>query len=159
MLSHKKLCYAMTTVVSLVFADALFSSWTAYPSLLLRSATCLHWWHQCESKLFPLIKCLINNTDPIISGVFWAFTQAFVWMDDMHVLSVFQSVRWWSVLMRPGQTASISSRTDWSCTTRQTMLITEDSDIRLLACKHTHTHTHNTNMCMHTHTHSYSHYI
>lgn len=126
--------------------------------------------------------CLINNDDPIIFGVSLVFIplliliswtvqkkkQSFVAITDLHVLSVLQSARWWSVRTRPAPTASTSSRTDWSCTTRQTMLTTEDSDICLLACKHTpdtcactHTHMHiyrstYTHKCMHMAEHPYS---
>lgn len=52
---------------------------------------------------------------------------------------VFQCVRWWSALTRPGRTASTLWTTDWSCTTRQTTPTMEDSDVCLLACKHMHT--------------------
>lgn len=61
-------------------------------------------------------------------------------VSDVHVLLIFQSVRWWSALMRLVQTASISRTTDWSCTTRRTMRIMEDSDVCLYD-NDTHVHT------------------
>lgn len=55
------------------------------------------------------------------------------------VALVFQCVRWWSALTRPGRTASTLWTTDWSCTTRPTTPTMEDSDVCPLACKHMHT--------------------
>lgn len=53
---------------------------------------------------------------------------------NMHILSVSQCVRWWSVLMKRVRTVSILSTIDWSCTTRRTTPTTEDNDGGTLEC-------------------------
>lgn len=78
------------------------------------------------------------------------------WFANMHILSVLQFVRWWSVLMKRGRTVSILSTIDWSCTTRRTTPTTEDNDSwhpcmrhPLLTSVDRHVHT-----CMHNAEHS-----
>lgn len=65
------------------------------------------------------------------SDIYWE-KYFFGGVSDVHVVLIFQSVRWWSALTRLARTASILWTTDWSCTTRRTMRIMEDSDVRLM---------------------------
>lgn len=92
--------------------------------------------HLVQLKLILFIKLHANLHSTwkhcsVLAQIFIG-KKTFFWVSDVHVVLIFQSVRWWSALTRLARTASILWTTDWSCTTRRTMRIMEDSDVRLM---------------------------
>lgn len=145
-------CYLwlQTSVCSIIAVKRMLLHVTALKNMGNRTRTART--SVCNALVTAYLLCSILHIQQYCLGYLYCLNSGCLDIKDLCCF-VFQSVRWWSVLTRPGQTASISSTTDWSCTTRQTMRIMVDSDICLGPSSHTRR---NIYRYIHTHIHAYS---